>query len=81
MNVIFLIIMVLLGFSLQFGSDKINIYAHLGGFFTGIMLLPILQKPVQDTDGAFCLYKYWLYVCSVLLLIFLISSFVVIFTL
>lgn len=81
MNILFLIIIVLLGFTMQFGNEKINIYAHLGGFFTGLVLLPILQKPVQEADGALCVYKYWLYVCAVLLLIFFASALIDIFAL
>ena len=76
-----MIIIVLLGFSMQIGNDKVNIYAHIGGFFTGIFLLPVIQKPVNETDGALCVYKYWFFVCLALLLIFLISGIVDIYAL
>jgi hypothetical protein len=76
MNILFLIIIVLLGFSTQIGNSKINIYAHLGGFLTGILLLPVIQKPVNENDGAFCLYKYWFFISLVLLLIFFVSGIV-----
>ena len=81
MNVLFLIIIVLLGFTMQFGNDKINIFAHLGGFLTGIFFLPVIQKPVQENDGALCVYKVWFYVCLVSLMILFVGGLVDIFAL
>jgi len=78
-NILFLIILVLLGFSMQVSNKLINTYGHLGGFLNGFLLFPVLCKPVQENDGALCSYKVWFIFCLVIELAFLIAGFLVVF--
>ena len=64
---------------MKFGNNEISIIANLGGFLTGILLFPVIQKPVVAIDGVFCEYKYWFPICCVLLVIFLVSGLINIF--
>lgn len=79
LNILFLIILALLGLSMQISNKMINTYIHLGGFLNGFILFPVLSKPFQDNDGALCTYKIWFYVSLILELGFFITSFLVIF--
>jgi len=79
LNIFFLIILVLLGFSLQVSNKLINTYGHLGGFLNGFFLFPILSKSVQENDGALCNYKVWFIVCLVVELAFFITGFLILY--
>lgn len=72
--VFFIIIGFLIG--LTGGSNSgIDTWGHVGGLIFGFCVFVAITKPSDSSDSACCQYKYWMIICSSIVICFTITGF------
>lgn len=80
-NLLFLTMIMLMNIISQINNPIINLYGHIGGYFSGLFFTYLIEKSQLPNDGICCNNKYWRIICGSLLGIFLITGFTCFYTL
>jgi hypothetical protein len=80
-SILFVSMIMIITIISQIGDPVINLYGHIGGFFTGLFFIYLIQKAHLPNDGLICDNKYWRMICGAFLGIFFIVGFICFFTL
>jgi hypothetical protein len=79
-NLVFIIIMIILNFTLSAGQSKIDSYGHLGGLLNGFFLGFIIIKPFLEGNVCCCSHKIWMIVSISFAVLQFIGGFILLYT-
>lgn len=70
----------MLNISYGFSNPVIDNFGHIGGLIYGFFLIWVIEKPLEQGDGACCSYKIWWWISAVILAFLYIGCLVIFFT-
>jgi hypothetical protein len=79
-NLFFILIMILLNFSLSAGQSGVDSFGHLGGLMIGFFLGFIIIKPYQEGIVCCCSYKVWVIASVTYTILQFVGGFILLYT-